>query len=460
MVRKLNVIFDSRLRVPLIVQLFKVLQRPNTDNSLAAKIMSTTTLLMNKSAINATTQWEDIKDLMNEISQFCSHFPPGHESLQVLVSAATLARVDNPHWFDNMEIEGQNMEWIFTSLEYVQQSWEGSLNAHQETEEWDSTTTLSLRSLLQFLILSSLPHQPPLRSLHIILRALSAPGDTSQMAARVLYHAPRNWFLDANSQPIMQRSFVWSQLGRVTLKYLYPINLKHYLSLGEDIAKIAEWKPIIYEDLSTWITVFMYCTDHFPSSSSLASTTFVSVIRSVWVPEFTDQMQLVNERNESWILALTALANVWKTFQFSPAPALECFRLAHCTITTSLRVQYFYWKYDGTQKTIHQNPIPSDIRKAFAPQLGQALIQAAANVRSILIEPTPELLGDTGPEESPKVERIAELLDVLGEKLRTEFEPTSGEVQLGGATKPYKDWKQLEEYFEAELDTLEELLFT
>jgi hypothetical protein len=228
----------------------------------------------------------------------------------------------------------------------------------------------------------------------------------------------------------MQRSAVWSQLGRVTLKYSDYVDLGCYLSLGEDIAKIAEWKPIIYEDLSTWIAAFIHYTDSFPSHSNLDSVTFVSVIRSIWVPEFTDQMQLVDERNKSWVLALTALANVWKTFQFSPVSTLECFRLARCTVSTSLSVQYFHWEYDFTQKTI-----PSDIRKAFAPQLGQALIQAAANVRSILIESTPELLGGTGPEESPPVERIAELLDVLGEKLRTEFEPASGEVQLGGITK-------------------------
>jgi hypothetical protein len=115
----------------------------------------------------------------------------------------------------------------------------------------------------------------------------------------------------------------------------------HYLNLGQDIAKIAEWKLIIYEDLSTWITSFINDTDRFPHYSNLYSATFVSVIRSVWVPEFTNQMQLVNEWNESWILALTALANVWKTFQFSPAPALKCFRLARCTVSTSLRVQYF-----------------------------------------------------------------------------------------------------------------------
>jgi hypothetical protein len=237
------------------------------------------------------------------------------------------------------------------------------------------------------------------------------------------------------------------------------MNPMRYLNLGQDIAKIAEWKLIIYEDLPTWITSFINDTDHFPHYSNLYSATFVSVIRSVWVPEFTDQMQLVNERSESWILALTALANVWKTFQFRPALALECFRLARCTVSTSLRVQYFHWEDDDTQK-----PIPRDIRAFFAPQLGQSLIEAAANARNILTGSSPPLLGDAGSQEShntaPPFERTAELLDALGAKVSTEFEPNSGEVQLGGATKPYKDWKQLKEYFEAELNALEELVST
>ncbi|KAJ7917897.1 hypothetical protein B0H13DRAFT_2321970 [Mycena leptocephala] len=442
-----------------MVQLFKILQRPTTDTSLAAKIISTTAPLMNKSAINATTQWQDIKDLMTEISQFCSNFPPGYESLQVLVSAAMLARIDDPRCLENMEIKGQNLEWIFTSLEYVQQLWEESPNAHQETELWDSTT-LAVRSLLQFLIFSPLPLQPPLRSLHIISRALSAPGDTSHIAARVFYRAPRNWFLDPTSQPLMQEKSVWSQLGRVALTYsdLHFIHLPSYFSLGEDIAKTAEWKPIIYEDLSTWITAFIHHTNSFPYFPNLDSATFVSVIRSVWVPEFTDQLQLVDKRNESWILALIALANVWKAFQFSPVSAVACLRLARCTVSTSLRVHYF-----GNDR-FATSPIPSNIRAVYIPQLGEALIQAAGNARNTLTRSSPPPLGDMGEEEShnttPPFEPIAAMLGVLGEKLRTEFEPTSGDVQLGGATKQYKDWKQLREYFEAELDALKELVST
>jgi hypothetical protein len=464
-VYRLNDIFDSHLRLPLMVQLFKVLQRPNMDISLAARIISTTALLMKKSAINATTQWQDIKDLMTEIFQFCSSFPPGHESLQVLVSAATLARVENPEHFGSMQIEGQNLEWIFSSLEYVQQLWEES--PHQGTEEWDSSTTLSVRSLLQFLMCNApdpLPLQPQLRSLRIISRALSAPGDTSQMAARVLYRAPHNWFLDPNSQPLMQQNSAWSQLGHVTLKYLGSMDLMHYLRLGEDIAKTAEWKPIIYEDLSTWITAFIHHTDSSPYSANLYSATFVSVIRSVWVPEFSDRMQLLNEMNESWILALTALANVWKTFQLSPVSALPCLRLARCTVTTSLCVHFFYWDTRKSGYTTHytRKLLSSDIREAFFPQLGEALIQGAANARNTLTGSSPPQLGDTGKQEShntaPPFERIAELSGALGGKVSSEFESTSGEVQLGGATKRYRDWEELQKHFEAELDGLEESL--
>ncbi|KAJ7921650.1 hypothetical protein B0H13DRAFT_2318159 [Mycena leptocephala] len=274
-------------------------------------------------------------------------------------------------------------------------------------------------------------------------------GNISLMAALILYRA-HDWFFNPSLKPILQESSVWFQLGRVTLKY--SDSLPHF-RLGEDAAKIAEWKPVIYEDLSTWITAFIAETDHL--QFNVSPKVFVSVIRSIWVAESSDMMKCLDARNESWVLALAALANAWKTFQFSPAPALECFRLARCTITTSLRVQYLYWEHDYTQK-----PILSDIRAAFSPQLGQSLIQAAANARSILVESTPELLGGTEPEESPPFERIAELLDVLGEKLCTEFEPTIGEVRLGGTTKQYKDWKQLKDYFVAEVDALEELVST
>jgi hypothetical protein len=251
---------------------------------------------------------------------------------------------------------------------------------------------------------------------------------------------------------------MWLQLRRITLKYLDSTDLIRYLRLGEYIAETAEWKPFIYEDLSTWITAFIHHLSPFSYFSNPDSATFVSVIRSVWVPEFSGQMQLVNERNESWILALTALANVWKTFQFSPVSALTCLCLARCTVSTSLRVHYF-WK-----PRLATLLIPRNLRASFAPQLGQSLIEAATNARDILTGTSPSPLGDTGSQEShhtaPPFERIAELLDALGGKVNSEFEPTSGEVQVGGATKRYRDWEELQKHFEAELNVLEELLST
>ncbi|KAJ7921703.1 hypothetical protein B0H13DRAFT_2414883, partial [Mycena leptocephala] len=441
---------DSDLRLPLTIQLFRALLRPTTESSLTVRIIRTTAHLINKTVITPETQWHDIQQLMTEISQFCSTVHSGHDSLPVLVSAAALARVESPEHFENIQIKGQNLEWIFSSLEYVQQLWEEG--PHQGTEEWDSTTTLSVGSLLQFLICSSLPLQPPLRSLHMILRALSAPGDTSQMAAQLLYCAPRNWFLDPNLQSIMQESSVWTQLGYVTLEYSHSLTFG-YFCLAEDIAEIAEWKPIIYEDLVTWIMIFVHAANDIFSYTDL-SMVFVSVIRSIWVPEFSDQMKLVDKRNKSWILALTALANVWNTFQISSIRTLACLRLARCTVSISLRVYYF--------DNVNTSPIPSDIRAAFTPQLGQALIRAAANARNTLTGTSPSPIGDTASEESHSTahpfERIAALLDALGGKVSSEFETTSGEVQLGGATRIYTDWEELQKHFEAELNVLEESL--
>jgi hypothetical protein len=163
------------------------------------------------------------------------------------------------------------------------------------------------------------------------------------------------------------------------------------------------------------------------------------------------------QKSESWILALTALASMWNSFQFSYMNALACWPLAHCTVTASLCVHYFYWEHDYTHK-----PIPSDIRAKFSPQLGQSLIQAAANARNTQPEFSPALPGGTlldgFPDMTPSFERIVELLEALGGKINTEFEPTSGEVRVGGATKRYRDWEELQKHFEAELDVLEESL--
>jgi hypothetical protein len=122
-------------------------------------------------------------------------------------------------------------------------------------------------------------------------------GNISLMEALILYRA-HDWFFNPSLKPILQDSSVWFQLGRVTHKY--SDSLPHF-RLGEDAAKIAEWKPVIHEDLSTWITEFIAETDHL--QFNVSPKVFVSVIRSIWVAESSDMMKCLDARNESWVLA-------------------------------------------------------------------------------------------------------------------------------------------------------------
>ncbi|KAJ7797815.1 hypothetical protein B0H13DRAFT_1933981 [Mycena leptocephala] len=388
----INSFFPHHLRLPLMVQLFKVLQKPNTDISLAARIISTTAHLMNRSITSARTWQRDIKDLMTEICQFCSTFPPGHKSLQVLVSAATLARVENPQRLENMKIKGQNLEWIFTSLDYLQHLREESPNARQGTEEWNRTTTLSMQSLLQWRL-----------GYYIVHRAIGS-----------LTHFTTN---NARKLCVVSAWACYPQVFGFHQPKALPQSRRRY-------RKTAEWKLIIYEDLPTWIISFINDTDHFPHYSNLYSATFVSVIRSVWVPEFTDQMQLLNERNESWVLALTALA-------------------------------IFYWEGSTQSQSLEISGKPSPTAQSGTHPGSSKCEEHAQWIQST----TTWRHGIRGiTQHNTPFERIAALLDALGGKVSSEFEPTSGEVQLGGATRRYRDWEELQKYFEAELDGMEESL--
>ncbi|KAJ6589411.1 hypothetical protein B0H19DRAFT_1226933 [Mycena capillaripes] len=421
-----------------MIQLFKALRSTILNALLYAhlveRVIKTTARLASRSGISMSGEPADMVMLMKEISHFCGTFLSRRNSPSVLVSTAmlTLTMIENLQQYYGY-ITLQNTEWIFTALEHVQRMCEE--NPNMDAKEWDNTTNLKVQSLLHFLIpavSSSPPLQSSLKSLHIILQALSASGDISLMAFLALCSHP-SWFL----HPILHNSSVWSQLGHVALKY--PHFAFHYHQLGNNILNKPEWKQIISADLPTWITTFII-GGLYPKTDS----NFISVIRSVWVPDFHDPDKVIDERNESWILALLALSKCWEAFEFTTA-SHDSVLLGRCTVSMALRLNYFPRAYE--------NPIPRNIRASFFPNLSKSVTQAATNARNAV--PTES----DGPYHvTPTLGRVSNFLEVLGEKLRTEFEPTQGEVQLRGVTKYYGNWTELEEHFAAELDVLEELI--
>ncbi|KAJ7620643.1 hypothetical protein DFH06DRAFT_65401 [Mycena polygramma] len=461
---------DKRVRKDaLLFQLFKLLQTVTVHSSLVANVIYTTAQLANRlSAQDQAIKLPDFardadsKHLMAEVSRFCSSFL-GRDSLEVLVSAATLARIDDTGHRDHRTYSSGRVplpfetgvlhttQWIFPALQFVQRQWEEALSASGDGSQWDSAMTVAVQSLLQFLAHtapSSLPNQPPSTSLQPIVHALSAVGDggsdISLMAFVILCNAP-HWFHNTNLQPILLEFSVWSRLGRVALRN--PAYAFKYFQLGEKIASVPEWKSIMRAELSTWVMVFITPRE-FKFKEGLE---FKSSISSIGI-DLSATQRFVGSINETWILSVAALSEAWETIRLS-LDLPEVIRLARCTVSTSLRVDNLRWNRSHTPKLI----VPGD-RAIFSTRLGKALVHAASNTINLL--PQPGEGTSVGPETpvTAAVNRITELLNVLGKKLSTEFSPTSREVMLGGTTQPYSNWMELRKHLDEELDALELIL--
>ncbi|KAJ7479718.1 hypothetical protein FB451DRAFT_1556572 [Mycena latifolia] len=455
-----------RFRDLLITQLFKALRVGRVDSRLTATIINTTAQLANV-AKNSVSY--DIKRIVNlirnrrtnwklsvavEASQFCSTFLQLEGPLDVLVSSASLARFEAPEELSDFAVTATramlDVEWVYLALEYVQRSWEGKRANAGHPEAWDGNVAREVESLLQILILGDLRQKPPVAAFQIILHGLSASRGVSFAAFLVLYRG-KAWFLDPDLRSIMQQSSLWHHLGRTALRFDKIQRVAaQYVELGEEIAGLPEWKQPIFTDLPTWITVF--AGDTWGGKIQVTQA-FMSVIRTVWVPKAASQYDFLDETEESWALAITALSHMWGIAHSSAALGPDGFaRLAKCAVSTSLVVDY----YHGDEL----RQISTDCRAIFASHIGKTLVQAAAWAKNGI--PQNEIQSCPGPDRSDNqtkaVIRVAELLGVLGQKLATEFKPGAGEMKFGGLTKRYRNWLELENHILKELRGLRDSL--
>ncbi|KAJ6602848.1 hypothetical protein DFH09DRAFT_452994 [Mycena vulgaris] len=445
----------------LIVQLFKALQVAPIDTALMEKIINTTAQLANNLVGSKPNARRPDIPVATEASRFCTFFLRLGGSLDVLVSAAMLAR------FPNLEdlldgvlgspVEGQDIEWVYVALVHVQRFWEEKQGNAEHPEEWDTSTTFAVDSLLHLLAFGADVHlmTPSLSAARIILQALSISGDISFSAFLVLCKS-ESWFMDPTLKPIMQRSEVWSNFGRIALQFQlanvgemrWTADL--YVKMGRSLANTDWGKSLISPDLSTWINVFV---GGLPWGRNYwARENFSSVICAVWVPELDKQHNFSDETEESWALALSALSKVWDSFKYPNLHKL--IRLARCTVTTSLRVQYYLPWLDMERN------ISLDCRKIFSSQLGTTLVEAAARAREANPEHDPavspgNLNSDARHDGTQILERLAEFLEALGQKIGTELDPGRGEMRLSGSMKHYKDWTELQKHLLGELNDLE-----
>ncbi|KAJ6506022.1 hypothetical protein DFH09DRAFT_1101529 [Mycena vulgaris] len=100
-------------------------------------------------------------------------------------------------------------------------------------------------------------------------------------------------FLDPDLQPTMRQYPVWSHLGRIALK-IGDFRRGAYIDIGANIANSTVWKPIMYQDLSTWIRIW---SPNAWGSGGISWPKFTAVICNIWIPDFDKDYKLDNSVN-------------------------------------------------------------------------------------------------------------------------------------------------------------------
>ncbi|KAJ7125763.1 hypothetical protein C8R43DRAFT_1111438 [Mycena crocata] len=454
----------SLLKFILMTDLFKALQVTTIDTHLIAQIVTTTAKLAKNMVAQepkvAPTQVSHISShdmliLMIEMSRFCVNFARRNGSLDVLLAAASLARVQQVEDLPSAQADSPPAGWIFTALEHLQKT------TSTESKHWDRQTYLAIESLLQAWLCSQLIERPPVEAIEMIVRALSASGNIAFVAFALLEQTP-NWLLDPDFWPILQNHSVWGHLGRVAHEYRDLHRTQSgYIALAKHIAQAPGWKPFIYSDLPRWIIIFSH--RGWGRTPEWTTADFIEVLRHVWVPDFVKAEH--DDRSEkSWTLALAALSNVWETFDFTAEMfSLRDFvTLARCTVSTSLLGDYFKRRHEprimGDPYTWKE--IPAALRTLCFPKLSTALTGAAQRAKDAILDRGAQISGHISSSEilynsSFALERVAWLLRAFSQILTTELESGGGEMQLGDHTREYGNWQELRGQFLEELDEIQ-----
>jgi hypothetical protein len=277
------------------------------------------------------------------------------------------------------------------------------------------------------------------------------PGDVCFSALLVFHQAPA-WFFDPYTQEITQKFCLWPELGRVAVKYP-ELAGERYIALSETVANIQAWRQIIHNDLASPISVF---SAPGWGKNSISRKTFNSLLLKIWVLDLPDH-KFTDDTDKSFALALTALSKAWDIFQLTdPAAIHEALPLVRCTLSASLRVEYFH-PYSSVNRHVKRSITPS-FRTLFSCRLGQSLIKAAETARKAIHIPDHGFSVACSQSPIPKelyLPKLADIMETLGQEVGNKFEPGSGTLELGGSVKEYNNWSALGSCFREEIDALE-----
>ncbi|KAF7336230.1 hypothetical protein MVEN_02170900 [Mycena venus] len=441
----------SHLRESLITHLFDLLRVTTLDWQLIARIVHTTAQLADHSTKEySITYRKTWARLLAATTKFCVSLPRVDGWLDVLVSAAKLARVDDfrvltelhavhdPHFGKpaayTRKAEARDVDWIYMALDH--------LLLREKNKDCDDYN-LAVDALLQVLAGSgALPEKPPLQVVQVLLRGLASRN--TRVPAYVILHHTREWFLDSDFQQLIHESSTWPQVAWITGSWQEAgFFAWRYIDMVSKVSHVPEWKPLLYKESNAGFSALLNVEVPIPVETS------TSFIRNVWVPDFEEsQHAFGSDAEKISTLIILALSNLWAEIKFEHSSTFdETLVLTRCTIQT-----VFDGHHGPRNDPSNWRMVLSNVEQAFRARLEKSLMQAAANAREVLdnsLEPHKQALG-----------QFAQLLEVMGQKFgaAAPLLHSAGSVYFVGSAKAYNGLPDLEALLQNELDAVHKLI--
>jgi hypothetical protein len=318
----------------------------------------------------------------------------------------------------------EDFSWVYKAMEIVSVDFQ---------DDWDKNTIAGVSGLLNALLYYG---SPPLKQhIHLVLRALSTPGDISHDAARLLVQDNiLQWFQENETKSILQTACVWSSFMRSSQQNTADFRFRReVLRMGHGLANIPSWMAQIREELCSWIILLFGADSRATRGGGLLTIAheYNSVLQDIWTPD-TGGYQFIDRGEEAYGLTFIVLSKAWKNIDFaSPKSMKKSLRLLCATRWVVARAEY---RNEAKDEVTH---LSERFNTAFSVPLHNSLMQAAARARDMIRI-------SAGAGDTKVLENIAKMLDVVnkthgpGEKEDEQGLPFQFENEIGDL----EDWLQ------------------
>ncbi|KAJ7467535.1 hypothetical protein FB451DRAFT_1401537 [Mycena latifolia] len=354
-------------------------------------------------------------------------FQPDTPPTFVIYSPATF-----PLAFDSLD----DVSWVYSSLEQLYNSTPKNVAA--------------IGDLVQALFLyrhrRNKPSPTALRAiLSIITSGVGDPADSTQtlkyLAFRVLSSAD-HWFQDDELGPVLQEHAVWAMLGAVRLSALTQDITIHYISLGDKLSQLPQWKPVIAQDLTGWLSHLGSLLDVEGTELEPTQKLFGNVLSRVWGPHAAEHQYFGEEK--LLVMVFGALTNALHQLNSSTTWDMHhVILLAQWTIVSVFHARMCHFR----TRQLHM----FDLFRVTMVRLGDTLARSAEMANAAA---TAEGL-DGNQDLKDVLTSAAKLLSKLGSTINDELSvPTSGRVDYDYGMH----WGRIREGLNRDLDSLRQLV--